>query len=476
VKKKPKGPRFRNLTARGRVIYYQRRVTFTVEGAERVQRYRFSCETDDWEVAAAMRDEFEARKGIGKFPFLSAPDVPTLAGFADRYLDEDTEHLAPATRADRKRLLAEGGPILPILGSWKLDEITPAALRDWWNLTITGKGLSVATGRSYLATLAGLFGYAQDLGLMETSPVGTFREQIRRRSRTQRARAESQPGREVRPIETPAELRRFVVAANQEALVRWGSETRETGQGGLAIRDLEERTAGVRARVAVLAMLDAGLRVGEVAGLTWGQVRWGESEDDPGRALVIDRSRPRGREVGPPKSGRTRVVAISRRLRRALEHLQGLQFRPGLEAPVLPGFEPHNFASRPWRLILDRAKIGHRSPKDLRDTYASWLLSLGVQLGYVSQQLGHSDVAVTARHYARWCGGNVYRDPMKLAPGEVPADLLARIVEERPHSDPTLEEACDSEIEKVSDLEGLVVAQARIELATPAFSVRCSTN
>ena len=55
----------------------------------------------------------------------------------------------------------------------------------------------------------------------------------------------------------------------------------------------------------------------------------------------------------------------------------------------------------------ERAKIGHRSPKDLRATYGSWLLSLGVQLSYVSQQLGHSDVAVTARHYARWCGGNV---------------------------------------------------------------------
>jgi hypothetical protein len=54
---------------------------------------------------------------------------------------------------------------------------------------------------------------------------------------------------------------------------------------------------------AVLAMLDAGLRMGEVAGLMWGQVRWGESEEDPKRALVIDRSRARGREEGPPKSG-----------------------------------------------------------------------------------------------------------------------------------------------------------------------------
>jgi hypothetical protein len=52
-----------------------------------------------------------------------------------------------------------------------------------------------------------------------------------------------------------------------------------------------------------------------------------------------------------------------------------------------------------------------------------------VQLGYVSRQLGHADVAVTARHYAKWVEGDGYREPMTLQPGEVPADLLARVVE-----------------------------------------------
>jgi hypothetical protein len=50
-----------------------------------------------------------------------------------------------------------------------------------------------------------------------------------------------------------------------------------------------------------------------------------------------------------------------------------------------------------------------------------------VQLAYVSNQLGHADVAITARHYARWCGGDEYRPPIPLADGEVPADLLARL-------------------------------------------------
>jgi hypothetical protein len=54
---------------------------------------------------------------------------------------------------------------------------------------------------------------------------------------------------------------------------------------------------------------------------------------------------------------------------------------------------------------------------------------------YVREQLGHADVAVAARNYARWVGGSEYREPMQLAPGELPADLSARL--ERRHPDPT---------------------------------------
>ena len=52
-----------------------------------------------------------------------------------------------------------------------------------------------------------------------------------------------------------------------------------------------------------------------------------------------------------------------------------------------------------------------------------------MQLGYVSLALGHSDVAVTARHYARWAGGDDYREPLALEWGEVPPELLARLRE-----------------------------------------------
>ncbi len=57
MKSKPKGAKYRNLTARSGVIYYERKV----DG----RRIRFSTTTADWNEAASVRDLYEQRKGIG---------------------------------------------------------------------------------------------------------------------------------------------------------------------------------------------------------------------------------------------------------------------------------------------------------------------------------------------------------------------------------------------------------------------------
>ena len=59
--------------------------------------------------------------------------------------------------------------------------------------------------------------------------------------------------------------------------------------------------------------------------------------------------------------------------------------------------------------------------KDLRDTFASHLLTGGVDVVDVSRWLGHADTNVTRKHYARWLGGAGER----LADGRVATDLLA---------------------------------------------------
>ncbi len=89
TKTKPRDVDCRNLSLRGAVIYYER-----VRNGE---RDRFSCETADWAEAAAIRDSYEeklrAREALGLVAAL-----PSLADFAERYLEEDTGHLAPTTK------------------------------------------------------------------------------------------------------------------------------------------------------------------------------------------------------------------------------------------------------------------------------------------------------------------------------------------------------------------------------------------
>jgi integrase len=140
---------------------------------------------------------------------------------------------------------------------------------------------------------------------------------------------------------------------------------------------------------------------------------------------------------------------MSRRLRGALLGYHLERGRPE-EGPI--AFLDHaNYRKRHFREVCARAGIGPatkadgssrlRSPKDLRDTFASQLLTAGVQLGYVSRQLGHSDVSVTARHYARWAGGDAYRSPLEVREDEVPADLLSRLIAKSPQNPHSAAEA-----------------------------------
>jgi len=118
----------------------------------------------------------------------------------------------------------------------------------------------------------------------------------------------------------------------------------------------------------------------------------------------------------------------------ALQALRNVWLEAGRPAAGAAALVDHaNYRHRALRRMIKAAGISQGlTPHGLRDTYASHLLSAGVQLTYVSAQLGHADVSVAAHHYARWCGGDEYRPPIPLAAGEVPADLLARLSKTAP--------------------------------------------
>lgn len=340
MKKKPSGEKYRNLYARGEVIYY--------ESVTRGRRRRYSAKTDDWDTAAGFRDVLEEKLGVRRLPVYLG-EVPRFAPFAARYLEEATGDLATTTRRDRTSYLRADGPLLSFFGTRALDEITPAVIREWWGTVVTHQTdgrrrrrtvpqlwkAPTATGRRYLDGLEGVLSYAVELGFIEAIPVPAFRHTLRKRGRTKRARAEADPTQHIRPIERPSELTTLLGEARAEGLVP------------LAF---------------VVLCLDAGLRAGEALGLRCGAIVWGADENDRSRALRIDLSRPRGGALESPKSGRVRTVALSRRLRAVLLELYRQRFESRPEALVLAGVDPDNFRHREWRRICSKRQYKTERP------------------------------------------------------------------------------------------------------------------
>lgn len=165
-------------------------------------------------------------------------------------------------------------------------------------------------------------------------------------------------------------------------------------------------------------------------------------------------------------------MALSMRLRRALLALYRQREEPDARAHVLT----EGFHRRAWARILKRSKLAGVRFKDLRDTYGSQLVSAGVPLPYVSRQLGHASIEVTSKHYARWCGGDEYREPVRLLPSELPADLLARPALAGDPSLTAVGETAEGPFPKPPADRGVVEHETGLEPATPTLATWRSTN
>ena len=274
MKRKPSGRKYRNLTARGPVIYFER-----VVGGRRI---RFSCDTDDWQAAAATGISTRSERDR---------EAPVLRRRRSRSSRTSPGATWPRTlrtwlprRADRRALVSRDRS-LASSARGSSTRSRPRAAR------VVDRG--GARPRAHDGDRAVLPSDARWSPRVRPGPRHSrrrvrsppFREQLRRRSRTKGARAASDASRNIRPIESPTSSRASSRPPSRRRAKTSPASGGATGQGGRASARLEERAGGLRALVAVLAMLDAGLRIGEVAGLTWGQVRWGADEDDPTRAL-----------------------------------------------------------------------------------------------------------------------------------------------------------------------------------------------
>jgi integrase len=142
-----------------------------------------------------------------------------------------------------------------------------------------------------------------------------------------------------------------------------------------------------------MTALRAGLRLGELLGLVWGDV------DVRGHFVTVRRNRSGGK-VTTPKSGKSRRVDMSDQLADTLQRLhverKAETLRNGWgQVPetvfVTEGGRPYDAANLRQRVFyktLSKAGLRRVRLHDLRHTYASLLIQQGESLAYVRDQMG----------------------------------------------------------------------------------------
>ena len=172
---------------------------------------------------------------------------------------------------------------------------------------------------------------------------------------------------------------------------------------------IEEVSAIVRAakgweRVFAIVAFGTGLRPGELFGLKWEDIDFG--------ADLIHVRRTIGQHgVGRPKTRKSqRSVDMTASVRAALTEQQT---RSGILQIVFPSaargyIQEHNFNARNWTRLQRAAAVRRRPVGQTRHTFAVLLLSdRETDLRYIADQMGHRNLQMIIKHYARWIQGHL---------------------------------------------------------------------
>jgi integrase len=166
-----------------------------------------------------------------------------------------------------------------------------------------------------------------------------------------------------------------------------------------------------------------GVRRGELFALQWGDIDWGTGGD--GGRVWVRRSLYQGAITTPKTEHSLRVVDV---MQRTLDELavyrerfppqeRGFIFHTAKGTPL----DPDNWYKRRFLPLLERAGLRKMTLHALRHTYASLLINLGESIKYVSRQLGHASIQITADLY-----GHLFRETGQAAMQRLERSLHTR--------------------------------------------------
>lgn len=268
-------------------------------------------------------------------------EMITYSDFINLYADRRQKKVAPNTII---RDMSALNSLLPLVENKRLNDITPNDIEGWRDVLL--KKNASSTVNCSLRHIKVAFNYAVEMGYVAETPLKYIRP--------------------LREIEKPLRI-----LSKGEALKLLA---------GLppAWRDL------------VKAGLYTGARLGELVNLRADDV------DIPQRAITI-----RSTVNNPTKSRKSRVVPVPVA---SMPFFKRLKEEAGPGRVLLPTKNGYQ-----WKVSRVSSKFPERVKKtgtdrctfhDLRRTYGAWLVMAGSDLVTVQQNLGHSDISITVKHYA----------------------------------------------------------------------------
>ncbi|HUR33131.1 MAG TPA: site-specific integrase [Vicinamibacterales bacterium] len=306
-------------------------------------------------------------------PEATKKEVPTLAEFKDRFLDDycRANRQKPSGISNKEIVLRVH--LLPSLGSKRLDSITNADIQ-----ALKGRmtEASPKTVNNVLTCVSKLLKVATEWGVIEHMPC-TIK----------------------------------LLKSGEGRMTFWGFD--EYDRLVKAASVIDSSTC-----VAVLLGGDAGLRAGEIRALAWSDI------DFKARKLFVSRSEWQG-QVGTTKGDRMRTVPMTARLVEMLRkhrHLQSERVLCMLDGkPVVANTLAYwvERAARAAGLAATRKPKG-AGPHVLRHTFCSHLAMRGASPKAIQDLAGHRDLATTQRY-------------MHLSPSALEA-AIALLDQPSPHS------------------------------------------
>ena len=170
----------------------------------------------------------------------------------------------------------------------------------------------------------------------------------------------------------------------------------------------QKLTADIAHVTAIRLALAAGLRRGEVLGLSWSDIDFNNATLNVRHTLDVTTG-----ELKPPKTENSirsitldsqMLADLKRWKKRQAEYLLSLGIKQKAATPVISdetgGRMDGNNLARWWRLFQERYGFEGLRLHDLRHTHATMLVSSGLNIKAVSSRLGHANVGITLDLYA----------------------------------------------------------------------------